>query len=197
MQRGSAAARAAFLGLGIAVVSTQGWGADGREPRRFYDRATECAVFDMDCAAWMPTVSLQTANGVSPLGSHWLGALSTVAEIPGAKPETAPAADSPYYGPWHLDCRIANDLPSTKLVGRRFLASTLAGTLAAFMLMGTLCQLYVSHSLGADTVYWEQQMAQNKKLFDDLNRSTRALTAGAVAPADAQVTDDNSSSGPR
>jgi hypothetical protein len=143
-------------------------------------RVAERSVFDIDCTAWLPTVGLQTVNGVPPLGSHWLGALSTVAEIPGAKPEVPPATDSPYFGPWHLDCRIAADLPSTKMVGRRFLAGTLAGTLAAFMTMATLWQLYVSHSLGADTVYWEQQMARNQKLFDELNRSTRTLTAGAA-----------------
>lgn len=58
MQRGSAAALAAFLGLGIAVVSTQARGADG--PRRFYDRQTECAVFDTAALA------AQSANWDGP-----------------------------------------------------------------------------------------------------------------------------------
>jgi hypothetical protein len=46
MRRGSATALAAFLG--IAAFSTHANGADDgyREPHRFYDRETECAVFD-------------------------------------------------------------------------------------------------------------------------------------------------------
>jgi len=44
MQRGSAAALAAFLGM--AAVSTNAMAADGGGPRRLYDRQTECAVFD-------------------------------------------------------------------------------------------------------------------------------------------------------
>lgn len=43
--------------------------------------------FAMDCPAWLPTVNIQTAEGVSMFGSHWMGALSLIAGTGAIKPD--------------------------------------------------------------------------------------------------------------
>jgi hypothetical protein len=43
--------------------------------------------FTMDCAAWLPTVNIQVAEGVPPFGSHWLGVLSLIAGGGAIKPD--------------------------------------------------------------------------------------------------------------
>ncbi len=38
--------------------------------------------FTIDCAAWLPSVNIQSADNVAQFGAHWLGALSLVAGTP-------------------------------------------------------------------------------------------------------------------
>jgi Tfp pilus assembly protein PilN len=123
----------------------------------------------------MATVGLQAADGLPDLGTHWLGALSLLAELPGQKADEASPDDAANQRPWHMDCRLSADLPSNQLVGRRFLAGAIAGSLAALAVTVTVWQLYVSSSLQADTSFWEEQMAKNEKLFADLTRDNRTL----------------------
>jgi hypothetical protein len=138
------------------------------------------ATMTMDCQEWLPTVNLQAANGVPAFDQHWLGVLSLVAELPGPKPVRTPREDDPYQGPWHIDCRLSTHLPSTRQIRRRLLNIAVAATLAVSAVMFTLWQLYVIRSLGADSAFWDHQMAANQKLFDELNQGTRALSVGAT-----------------
>ena len=131
--------------------------------------------FTMDCTEWLPTVNLQTSNGVPAFGSHWLGALSLVADLPGPKLEKAPKEDAAHQGPWHIDCRLSAQLPSGDLVRRRFLPNVIAATLVACALMVTLWQLYVRHTLSTDIVFWQQRIADNQQQVDELNVLNRSL----------------------
>ena len=131
--------------------------------------------FTINCNEWMPTVGLQAAEGVPPLGQHWLGALSLLATIPGTKSEDTPRDDAAYQGPWHIDCRLSAQLPNNKLVRRRFLVTALATALAASSLTLTCWLLYVSQTLSADTTSMQERIDENQKLYTDFNQTTRTL----------------------
>jgi hypothetical protein len=131
--------------------------------------------FTMECRDWMPTVGLQTADGVPTFGQHWLGALSLLATLPGTKTENTPAEDAIYQGPWHIDCRLSAQLPNNKLVRRRFVTTAIASALAASALTLTCWFLYVSHSLASDTVFWSQRISESQGLYNDLNQTSRTL----------------------
>ena len=131
----------------------------------------------MDCQEWLRTANLSAADGVPLFGQHWLGALSLVATPPGPKPDKAPAENDTYQGPWHIDCRLSAQLPSNDLIRGRFVTSLIASTLAVSALVFTCWLLYVNHSLTADTAFWEQRMADNRRQIDELNVTTRNLNA--------------------
>jgi hypothetical protein len=134
--------------------------------------------FALDCAVWLPTVNIQTAGEVPPFGRHWLGALSLVADLSGAKASAAPAGTAP-QGPWHIDYRRSGDLPSGELVRSRFITNTIALTLAAATFVLGLWQLYSGRETQADIAYWEQRMTENKRAYDAFERDTKALSAAA------------------
>jgi Tfp pilus assembly protein PilN len=131
--------------------------------------------FTMDCTEWLPTVNLQTSPDLPAFGSHWLGALSLVADLPGPKLEKAPKEDAAHQGPWHIDCRLSAQLPSGDLVRRRFLSNVVAATLATCAVMFTFWQLYVGHTHSADIAFWKQRNADNQQQFDELKALTRSL----------------------
>ncbi len=133
----------------------------------------------IDCPAWQSTVNLTLAEGVIPLGQHWLGALSLIADIPGAALDKAPKADATYQGPWRIDCRISAALPSSDIVRRRFVTNAIAVTLATVALMFTGWLLYLGQTLEGDTALWTQRIASNKKAVDELAVATRKLTAAS------------------
>lgn len=135
--------------------------------------------YAFDCAAWQNNVGIQTSNSVTPPGHHWLGALSLVAGIPGAKPEKA-KADAPYQGPWRIDCRISAALPSGDLIRRRFITNAVAGTVAAACLLFTLWQLYDSNFVSSQIAYWEQQTRENDRAFKTLASDTAKLDKAAT-----------------
>lgn len=132
--------------------------------------------FLMDCPAWMPTMNLQANGNATVFGPHWLGVLSLVAELPAQKTENAPGQDATHQGPWHIDCRLSAQLPSNDLVRRRFLSNAIAVTLAACAFTISLWQLYLGNSLDADSTYWTQKMADNRKPTAELNQVTRTLS---------------------
>lgn len=134
------------------------------------------APLQLDTALWMPTVNLQMADGVPAPGQHWLGALSLVAEVPGPKPATEPKDNDAYQGPWHLDLRLSGNLPSNDLVRRRFVANTIAGTIAVGALMLTCWQLYLGSSLRTEIAFWTQRIKENQSQSDELKAMTRALS---------------------
>jgi len=131
--------------------------------------------FTLDCTVWQSTVGITLAAGVAPLGQHWLGALSLIAQLPGAAPEKAAKADAAYLGPWRLDCRISAALPSGDLVRRRFLTNAVAGTLAAGAIIITTWQLYVSNTLSTDIAFWKQRIKDNEQQVQELNALTKKL----------------------
>ncbi|MEJ1972733.1 MAG: hypothetical protein WDM96_09815 [Lacunisphaera sp.] len=61
--------------------------------------------FTLDCSAWQTAVKITTTEGVNPLGQHWLGALSLIAELPSTAMEKAPKPDGRLPGP------VARGLP--------------------------------------------------------------------------------------
>ena len=131
--------------------------------------------FTMDCAEWLPTVNLQTSNGVAAFGQHWLGALSLVAELPGTKPEKPAKEDAVHQGPWHIDCRLSAQLPSDDLVRRWFLANAIVASVAACMVLLTFWQLYQSRALRAEISYWSDQISSHKREVAELNLATKKL----------------------
>lgn len=133
------------------------------------------APFDFNCATWMPTVNMQVEEGVPTLGQHWLGALSLVADIPGPRPAKDPKDNDAYQGPWHFDCRLSGNLPSNDLVRSRFMANTIAGTMAAAALMIVCWQLYLGNSLRTEISYWTQRIQENQAQSDELRALTRTL----------------------
>ena len=133
--------------------------------------------FTMDCAEWLPTVNLQAVNGVPAFGSHWLGALSLVADLPGAKLDKAPKEDAPHQGPWHIDCRMSAQLPSGDLIRRQFLSNVIAISVAACVAILTFWQLYVSGSVRTEINYWQDQIAGHKRQYAELNLATKQLDA--------------------
>jgi len=132
-------------------------------------------AFAFDCASWMPTVNLQPGEGLPALGQQWLGALSLVADLPGPKPAKEPKDNDTYQGPWHLDCRLSGNLPSNNLVRTRFVANTIAGTMAAGALMITCWQLYLGNSLRTEISYWTQRIKENQRQAEELKVLTRTL----------------------
>ncbi len=129
----------------------------------------------IDCPAWMSTVNIQMSEAVPALGQHWLGALSLVAEVPGPKPAKDPKENDAYQGPWHIDCRLSGNLPSNDLVRSRFVANTIAGTMAVAALMIACWQLYLGNSLRTEVSYWTQRIKENQQQADELKVLTRTL----------------------
>ncbi len=133
--------------------------------------------FTLDCAEWMTTVGLQSADGLPAFGRHWLGALSLLAEVPDMRTDRSAGEDAVYQGPWHIDCRLSSQLPNNKLVRRRFVSTAIAAALAASALTITSWLFYVSHTLSADTAFWTERIGESQKLYNDLNQTTRTLAS--------------------
>lgn len=135
----------------------------------------------VNCQQWMPTVGLQAADGLPPLGPHWLGALSLAADLPeavGSMPEITQAESESFLRPWHPDCRLSIEASGTRLgVGRDFLATAGSVALMLLTLMVAAWQGYVTRSLREDTAYWQQQMATNQQLTDELTATLADLRA--------------------
>ncbi len=135
------------------------------------------APFKLDCDEWLPTVNLATTEDVPPLAPHWLGALSLVADLPGAEPARKPKTDSPYRGAWRVDFRLAASLPSNDLVRRRFVVDLVAATVAVVAIMATAWQFYAGRELSAQIDYWETLNRENRKPIAEVNRLSRLLSA--------------------
>jgi hypothetical protein len=131
--------------------------------------------FTMDCAAWAATVNIQLGEGTAMPAQHWLGALSLVAELPGPKPAKDPKDNDAYQGPWHIDCRLSGNLPSNDLVRSRFVANTIASTMAIGALMTVCWQLYIGKSLRSEISYWNQRIQENQAQSNELKALTKTL----------------------
>ncbi len=135
--------------------------------------------FVLDCAAWQSAVAISTAEGVKPLGQHWLGALSLVARPEGASATIAPKPEAVYQGPWRVDCRISAALPSGDLVRRRFITNAIAATLALAAIVFTFWLVYLGRTLESEIAGWQQRIADNKGQVNALDADTRTLTTAA------------------
>jgi len=131
--------------------------------------------FALDCAGWLPTVNLRTAEGVAPFGTHWLGALSLVADVPGPELEKKPKDDAAHQGPWRVDYRLSAALPSNDLVRRRFIVNVVAVTVAALAFIITSWQFYSGRELGDQIADWERRNADNRKPIAEVNLLGRDL----------------------
>ena len=132
----------------------------------------------LDCQEWLPGGGVQVADGCLPFGPHWAGALSLLTHLPedtALKPDRVGSDELSYHRPWHVDYRLAAVSAERKAAGRRVLTATIAGALALFALVVTAWQLYATHSLSTDLSYWERQMVDNRKLFDDLTAANVSL----------------------
>jgi hypothetical protein len=134
------------------------------------------APFVMDCAAWASTVNIQLAEGTTMPPQHWLGALSLVADLAGPKPAKDPKASDVYQGPWHIDYRLSGNLPSNDLVRSRFVANTIAATMALGALLAVCWQLYLGNILSSQISYWEQRIKENQGQANELKALTKQLS---------------------
>lgn len=132
-------------------------------------------AFKIDTTVWQSAVNINTVDGLAPLGQHWLGALSLIADVPGNKPDKAPKPDAVYQGPWRVDTRISAALPSGDLVRRRFIANTVAGTLAAAAFITAVWQYYNNNSIHEELSDWTQRIQDNQQQVEELNAATRRL----------------------
>lgn len=141
-------------------------------------QATGRNALAIDFDEWMPAVELQVAEGGPAFGPHWLGALSLVANLADpARTKRGDDAEPVYDRPWHIDCSIDAELDERKIATRRLLTATLAGLVAAFVLVVSGWQLYITYSLRRDTRQWEEKISENQKLFENLNAANATLQA--------------------
>lgn len=132
--------------------------------------------FAMNCAEWLPTVNLQSGEGVAPFSPHWLGALSLVADVPGPELEKKPKDDDPHQGAWRVDYRLSAALPSNDLVRRRFIVNIVAVTLAAAAFVFTGWQLYASRELSAQIEYWEKRNTENRRSILEITKLSQSIS---------------------
>jgi len=88
---------------------------------------------------------------------------------------TSKAENTPYFGPWHVDCRLSAQLPSDDLIRGRFVVNLIAAVVALGVLTLTGWQIYVSGALRSEIGYWQEQIAGHRRQFAELNLATRKL----------------------
>jgi hypothetical protein len=85
------------------------------------------------------------------------------------------ADNSPYVGPWHIDCRLSAQLPSDDLIRGRFVVNVIFASLASAVFIFTFWQIYVSGTLRSEISYWQDQISAHRRKFAELNLATRQL----------------------
>ena len=133
--------------------------------------------YEIDCAAWMPEVGLNIAPGMPPFGAHWFSTLSLLASIPASMPETQPREDEPFKGAWRLDCRISAELPSTDVIGRKFIVNAIAGALAGLSLVFAIWQGYSAYVVRGEIAVIRQRIADNMPAFSVYEKSAAELNS--------------------
>ncbi len=96
---------------------------------------------------------------------------------------TSKAENNPYFGPWHLDCRMSAQLPSDDLVRGRFIINLIFASLAGAVLLFAVWEVYLGGSLSSQIDYWQEQITSHRRQFAELNLATRKLE-GKVARLD-------------
>ncbi len=82
--------------------------------------------------------------------------------------------------PWHVDCRLTEELPEDNIVRRSFLATAAAGSLALLLLLLGCWLLYLGHSYQSDTAYWEQRIATGREEKDRLKNLQHRLLLESI-----------------
>jgi hypothetical protein len=131
--------------------------------------------YEIDCAAWMPEVGLNIAPGMPPFAAHWFSTLSLLASIPASMPETQPREDEPFKGAWRLDCRLSAELPSTDVIGRKFIVNAIAGALAGLSLVFAIWQGYSAYVVRGEIAVIRQRIADNTPAFSVYEKSAAEL----------------------
>lgn len=140
-------------------------------------------AFVVECRDWMRSAGLETAPGVAPLGPHWLGALSLAAYLPEnatLELEKGLRKGASFHRSWHVDSRQPMEVADAGPVRRGFVAAAVAGLAMVLSLTFAAWQWQVSHTLAADTAYWQDQMNANRELFTELTQASAKLEANAA-----------------
>ena len=74
---------------------------------------------------------------------------------------------------WHMDCRLEAELPEDNVVGTRFLVNTLFGSAALISLVVSGWLAYRSVSLSYGIRRWEQQIADNSAVVEEVKRNQK------------------------
>ncbi|HWA27889.1 MAG TPA: hypothetical protein VG734_19695 [Lacunisphaera sp.] len=133
-----------------------------------------------NCQEWMSTVGLQAGEGLPTLGTHWLGALSLAASLPeavGGGAEITQAQSEMFQRPWHIDCRLSIEPGGSRLINRGFLTAAGAGALMLLSLGMAGWQYSRTQWFRDETARWQQQMATNQKLTNELTSTVAELKA--------------------
>lgn len=64
--------------------------------------------------------------------------------------------------PWHLDCRLENELPEDKVVGTRFLTNTILGAATAALLLLFAWLVYWNLNLRSHIREWDHRVAMQR-----------------------------------
>ncbi len=147
-------------------------------------KATGRSPTNVNVGDWMTTVGLLGEPDARPLGQHWLGALSLVAQLPDVPPrKSARSADAAaaHHRSWHVDFKLDAISSERLAASRRFVTGAVAAALALIAVALTSWQLYAINSLTEDSDYWEQEIAANRRLFEELTASNAKLQAQSSA----------------
>lgn len=160
-------------------------------------RATGRVPMAINCHEWLATVRLQLPPSAS-FGSQWLGALNLMTGLHQDDGDRAPrfSGDTSHW-PWHIAFEppaLAGEQAARR---RHFVTTVIAASLVTVGAAATGWQLHLNGALRLDLQYWEQAIAQNRGLFDQLAADqtkrqlqslalerAHALMVGAVEPSD-------------
>lgn len=131
--------------------------------------------YEIDCNAWMQEVGMSMLPGMPAFGPHWFGTLSLLATLPLTQPAPEARADEPFKAPWRIDCRTSAELPSTAVVGRKFLISAVAGGLAGVAAMIAVWQGYAAWVLRSEVAKIEARIEEKRGDFALYEKAQRDL----------------------
>ncbi|HET7535099.1 MAG TPA: hypothetical protein VFJ90_01495 [Candidatus Didemnitutus sp.] len=85
-----------------------------------------------------------------------------------------------YVKPWHIDCRLAKELPDDTPVRGRFVANAIAGSFAAIVLTYIGWAYYSQQSISADTADWRQRISNSSLETTRLRKVSAEAVDGAA-----------------
>lgn len=135
-------------------------------------RVTGRVPMAINCNEWLTTARLQMPHSAS-FGTQWLGALNLMASLHEGSATVNGVEGT--HRPWHVPFE-APALAAARLASSRRLARTVVVvSLLVVALAATSWQFYVNGTLNSDLRYWEQEITQNRRLFDQLTEDNARL----------------------